>query len=150
MKAGRHGEGSKAAIAHTGAVVGADDVFDSALMRAGAVRAMTIAEVFAAAQLFSANQRAHGNRLAIVTNGGGLGVMAADRVMELGLQVANLSTTTRVRLSEVLPSPWSDANPINLLGDATPTRYREALAGCLASCYFAHIKIVKITTCFIL
>ncbi len=131
MKAGRHAEGSKAAMAHTGAVVGTDDVFDAALMRAGAVRAMTIAELFAAAQLFSANQRAHGNRLAIVTNGGGLGVMAADRAMELGLQVAALSAATRAQLSEVLPPPWSDANPVNLLGDATPTRYREALAACL-------------------
>lgn len=132
MKAGRHAEGSKAARAHTGAVVGADDVFDAALMRAGAVRAMTIAELFAAAQLFSANQRAHGNRLAIVTNGGGLGVMAADRSMELGLKVADLDATARARLREVLPPPWSDANPINLLGDAVPARYREALAACLA------------------
>jgi acetyltransferase len=132
MKAGRHAEGSKAARAHTGAVVGADDVFDAALMRAGAVRAITIAELFAAAQLFSANQRAHGNRLAIVTNGGGLGVAAADRAVELGLQIATLSEATRGRLREVLPSPWSNVNPVNLLGDATPARYREALTACLA------------------
>lgn len=132
MKAGRHAEGSKAARAHTGAVVGADDVFDAALMRAGAVRAMTIVELFAAAQLFSTNQRARGNRLAIITNGGGLGVTAADRAMELGLQIAALSETTRARLCEVLPPPWSNANPVNLLGDAAPARYREALAACLA------------------
>ena len=132
MKAGRYAEGSKAARAHTGALVGADDVFDAALRRAGAVRAMTIAELFAAAQLFSATQRTHGNRLAIVTNGGGLAVTAADRAMELGLQVAALGEATCKRLREVLPPPWSDANPVNLLGDAAPARYREALAACLA------------------
>ena len=83
IKAGRHAEGSRAAVTHTGAMTGADDVFDAALQRAGVVRAMTIEQLFAAAQLLATGHRVNGNRLAIVTNGGGLGVMATDRAIDL-------------------------------------------------------------------
>ena len=132
IKAGRHIEGSRAATTHTGAMVGADDVFDAALQRAGVVRAMTIEQLFAAAQLLAAPHRVTGNRLAIITNGGGLGVMATDRAIDLGVTLASLSEDTLDKLNQSLPSQWSHANPVDLLGDASPERYQAAVSACLA------------------
>lgn len=131
LKAGRHLEGSRAATTHTGAMIGADDVFDAALQRAGVVRAMTIKQLFAAAQLLSTRHRVRGTRLAIITNGGGPGVMATDRAIDLGIQLAALSPATVERLDKALPAEWSHANPVDLLGDASPQRYQAALAACL-------------------
>ena len=131
VKAGRHIEGSRAAMTHTGAMVGADDVFDAALQRAGVVRAMTIEQLFAAAQLLATRHRVSGNRLAIVTNGGGLGVMATDRAIDLGVTMASLSEDTLAQLNESLPAQWSHANPVDLLGDASPERYQAAVSACL-------------------
>ncbi len=101
----------------------ADDVFDAALQRAGVVRVMTIEQLFSAAQLLSTRQRVSNNRLAIITNGGGLGVMATDRAIDLGVTLASLSETTLEKLNKNLPSQWSHANPIDLLGDAPAERY---------------------------
>jgi len=131
IKAGRHAEGLRAAITHTGAMVGADDIFDAALQRAGVVRAMTIEQLFSAAQLLASRHRVDGNRLAIVTNGGGLGVMATDRVIDLGVRLAELSEDTIVKLNKHLPSQWSHANPVDLLGDASAERYQIAVKCCL-------------------
>lgn len=131
VKAGRHAEGSRAALSHTGALVGSDDVFDAALMRAGAVRAMTIEQLFAAAQLLASRHRVDGNRLAIVTNAGGPGVLATDRAVDLGVAVATLAPETISALDEVLPEHWSHANPIDILGDATPDNFATAVEACL-------------------
>jgi acetyltransferase len=132
LKSGRHIAGLRAAASHTGALVGNDDVFDAAIRRAGAVRAMTIAQLFAAAQLLSRRRRVCGDRLGIVTNAGGPGVMAADRAMDLGVQVAELGEDTLERLNEALPDQWSGGNPVDILGDASPDRYRLATEACLA------------------
>jgi acetyltransferase len=131
IKAGRHTEGSRAAITHTGAMIGADDVFDAALQRAGVVRAMTIEQLFSAAQLLSTRHRINGNRLAIITNGGGLGVMATDRAIDLGVTIATLSDDSIARLNNCLPAYWSCTNPIDLLGDADESRYQVAVNTCL-------------------
>ena len=131
VKAGRHEAGSKAAMSHTGALVGADDVFGAALRRAGAVRAMSVKQLFAAAELLSSHHRVSGNRLGVVTNAGGPGVMAADRAAELGVEIAELSEVTRKRLNEALPAAWSHGNPVDILGDATADRYEAAVAACL-------------------
>lgn len=131
IKSGRHDEGSRAAITHTGAMVGADDVFDAALQRAGVVRAKTIEQLFAAAQLLATRHRVNGSRLAIITNGGGLGVMATDRAIDLGVAIATLSEDTQKRLNKVLPPHWSHANPVDLLGDASAQRYQVAVSACL-------------------
>lgn len=131
IKAGRHPEGTRAAITHTGAMVGADDVFDAALQRAGVVRAMTIEQLFAAAELLATGHRVNGNRLAIVTNGGGLGVMATDRAVDLGVAIASLSENTISQLNSSLPAHWSHGNPVDLLGDATAERYHIAINNCL-------------------
>ena len=131
VKAGRHPEASRAALTHSGALVGADDVFDAALQRAGAVRAGTVEQLFAAARLLASHQRVRGKRIAIVTNGSGPGVMATDRALDLGVQLASLSPDTLARLDGVLPAAWSRANPLDLLGDAGAERYRAALQACL-------------------
>lgn len=132
IKAGRHAEGSKAAMSHTGSLVGSDDVFNAALERAGVVRADTIEQLFAAAQLLSTPQRVRGNRLAIITNAGGPGVMATDRAVEQGIKLAELGEETLKHLDEKLPKHWSRSNPLDILGDATPDRYQAAVEACLA------------------
>jgi len=131
IKAGRHSTGSKAAVTHTGALIGNDDVFDAALQRAGVVRADSISQLFAAAQLLSASHRVNGNRLAIITNGGGPGVMATDRATDLGVELAQLSKETLNTLEKSLPAHWSHDNPIDILGDATDERYAMATEACL-------------------
>jgi len=132
MKVGRHPAGSRAAVSHTGAMVGADDVFEAAVRRAGVVRVRTIGQLVAAAQALSSNVRPRGDRLAVITNGGGPGVMAADRASDLDIPLAELSSTTAEALKRALPSNWSQGNPIDLVGDADAERYRTALAACLA------------------
>jgi len=132
LKVGRHAAGSKAAVSHTGALVGADDVFDSALARAGAVRVTTIGQLFAVAQGLTARIRPRGNRLAIITNGGGPGAMAADRAADLDMPLAELSAATMAALDAKLPPHWSHGNPLDLVGDADAARYRLAVAAALA------------------
>ena len=131
MKVGRHPAGSRAAVSHTGAIVGRDDVFDAVVRRTGVVRVDTVGDLVGAALALSTNVRPRGDRLAVVTNGGGPGVMAADRATELGLPLATLSPKTIERLQDALPSHWSHGNPVDLIGDAGPERYRAALAACL-------------------
>ncbi len=131
IKAGRHAAGSRAATTHSGALIGADDVFDAALQRAGAVRVMSIEQLFSAAQLLVTQQRVNNNRLAIITNGGGLGVMATDRAMDLGVTLASLTDATITELDKNLPVQWSHANPVDILGDAPAERYQLAVQACL-------------------
>jgi len=131
VKAGRHSTGSAAAFSHTGALVGSDDVFDAALQRAGVVRVETIVQLFSAAKALSTHLHPSGNRLAIVTNGGGPGVMAADRATDLGVTIATLSDVTIKQLSVQLPDTWSHANPLDIIGDATAERYQHAITCCM-------------------
>lgn len=126
VKSGRNETGTRAAASHTGALVGGDDVFDAAIQRAGAVRVNTVSQLFAAAKTLAAGTRVEGPRLAIVTNGGGPGVMAADRASDLHVPLAELSESTINKLSEVLPSHWSHSDPVDILGDADSERYRAA------------------------
>lgn len=130
IKAGRHPQGSRAALSHTGALIGDDDVFDSALRRAGALRVFTIEELFLATKVLSSNYRVKGNRLMIISNGGGAGVMAADRAAELSITLPTLNETTLSALNHVLPAQWSHQNPVDIIGDATPQRYHAALDIC--------------------
>ena len=131
MKVGRHPAGSRAAVSHTGAIVGSDDVFDAVVRRTGIVRVVTAGELVTAAQALASHLHPTGERLAIVTNGGGPGVMAADRATDLGLTLAALSQATFDRLARSLPPHWSHGNPIDLIGDAGPERYRAAISACL-------------------
>ncbi|MDR3477461.1 MAG: bifunctional acetate--CoA ligase family protein/GNAT family N-acetyltransferase [Gammaproteobacteria bacterium] len=130
IKAGKNSQGARAALSHTGALIGGDDVFDAALSRAGAVRVMKIEDLFSASEVLSSHKKITGNRLAIITNGGGIGVMAADRAAELKVELPDLSEGMVATLNKVLPSQWSHHNPIDIIGDAPPERYHAALAAC--------------------
>lgn len=127
VKAGRAPEGARAAASHTGALAGSDAVFDAAVRRAGMVRVDTLGALFDAAQTLARVQRWRGERLAIVTNGGGAGVLAADALALGGGRLADLSTDTLARLDALLPANWSHANPVDLIGDAPVERYTGAL-----------------------
>ena len=132
LKVGRHLSGSRAAMSHTGALVGADDVFESALRRAGVVRGLRIGDLFSAATTLTSVFSVKGERLAIVTNGGGPGVMATDRVTDLGMSLAEFSEDTLESLNAVLPATWSQGNPVDVIGDATPARYARAVEICMS------------------
>jgi acetyltransferase len=128
IKSGRHSQGAKAAATHTGALAGADAVYDAAFRRAGLVRVLDMDELFAAAETLGHLQSSHGHRLAIVTNGGGLGVLAVDRLIDLGGELAGISEGVRKALDDALPGRWSRANPVDILGDADGERYAQACA----------------------
>lgn len=127
LKAGRHAAGSAAVQTHSGMVAGSDSVFDAAVRRAGVVRVRSVGQLFNAAQALAAKFRPKGKRLAIITNGGGPGAMAADRAGDLEIPLSNLSMQTVQALNAVLPPNWSHSNPIDIGGDATPARYRDAM-----------------------
>jgi len=127
VKAGRVEQGARAAASHTGAIAGADDVYDAAIRRAGMLRLLTIEDLFDAAEMLSRCQPPRGDRLAIVTNGGGPGVMATDTLVTAGGTLAELSEETIAALDKVLPPTWSKANPLDIIGDAPPERYVKTL-----------------------
>jgi acetyltransferase len=130
VKAGRHELGARAAASHTGALAGADAVFDAAFRRAGVLRVTTIPELFSMSEILATQPPPRGPALAIITNAGGPGVMATDALMLNGGQLARLSEASLTALNQVLPPFWSHANPIDVLGDATPERYRQAVDIC--------------------
>ncbi len=127
LKAGRHEAGSQAATTHSGMAAISDTVFDAAVRRAGVVRVQNVGQLFYAAKALASKFRPRGNRLAIITNGGGPGAMAADRAGDLGIPLAELSSETMAALNKTLPPNWSHNNPIDIGGDATPERYRETI-----------------------
>jgi len=132
LKVGRFASGSRAASSHTGALVGSDAVFDAAFRRCGTVRVRTYTQLFAAAQILGSARLPQGERLAILTNGGGPGVMAADSASEHGVPLARLSEATIAALDAKLPPQWSHGNPIDVIGDAPPQRFADAAAAALA------------------
>ena len=127
VKAGRAPEGAKAAASHTGALAGTDIVYDAAFRRAGALRVVTMSDLFVAAQTLASAKPLAGERVAILTNGGGPGVLAADAVSIGGGRLAKLSDETMARLDAQLPATWSHANPVDIIGDAPTTRYIESI-----------------------
>jgi acetyltransferase len=127
IKAGRTAAASKAASSHTGAMTGSDDVFDAALRRCGVLRVQSISDLFYMAEVLSKQPRPRGPRLTIVTNAGGPGVLATDALISNGGELAVLSQDSLRALSAFLPSHWSHANPIDILGDADPERYGKAV-----------------------
>lgn len=125
VKSGRNESGTRAAKSHTGALMVGDHIFDAAIRRAGAVRVHTVNQLFSAAATLASRIRVEGPRLAIITNGGGPGVMAADRANDLLVPLADLSRDSIERIGHILPSHWSHSNPVDLLGDADSDRYRD-------------------------
>ncbi|APW37254.1 GNAT family N-acetyltransferase [Rhodoferax koreense] len=128
VKAGRAPAGAKAAASHTGALAGGDDVFDAAIRRAGMLRVDTLQELLDAARTLSRARPPRGDRLAMLTNGGGAGVLAADALALGGGSLATLSGPTLAALDAVLPAAWSHGNPVDIVGDAPCDRYTDALS----------------------
>ena len=132
VKSGRMAQGAKAAATHTGALAGSDAVYDAAFRRAGILRVSDLRELFDCAETLGRVGTPPGKRLAILTNGGGIGVLAVDRLAELGGIPAAIAPATREKLDAVLPPTWSGSNPVDIIGDAGPDRYAAALEALLA------------------
>jgi acetyltransferase len=131
VKSGRHRQGAKAAQTHTGALAGSDAVYDAAFRRAGLLRVIDLDELFAAAETLDRLRPFTGKRLAILINGGGVGVLAVDRLIDLGGTLADISPGTMQRLDAALPPIWSRANPVDIAGDADAARYTAAFEALL-------------------
>lgn len=127
VKSGRVAEGAKAAASHTGALAGSDDVYDAALRRAGILRVYEVSELFDAAETLARARPIKGDRVAIVTNGGGPGVLATDALVEGGGRLAEFGQDTMIALNGILPATWSHGNPVDIIGDATGERYAKVL-----------------------
>jgi acetyltransferase len=127
IKAGRTAAGSKAAASHTGSLTGSDDVLDAAFERCGVLRVNNISDLFYMAEVLAKQPRPKGPRLAILTNAGGPGVLAADALLLGNGELAEISNQTIEELNTILPSAWSHSNPLDILGDAEPERYAKSL-----------------------
>jgi acetyltransferase len=133
VKTGRSATGAKAALSHTGALAGADTAYEAAFRRAGILRVGELDDLFSATEILARHPHLVGERLAILTNGGGAGVLAADRLGDLGGRLASVSEATRTALDAILPATWSHGNPIDIIGDADPARYARALEVLMAA-----------------
>ncbi len=127
IKAGRTEAAAKAASSHTGAMTGSDEVLDAAFRRSGVLRVNAISDIFYMSEVLAKQPRPKGPRLAILTNAGGPGVLAADALAFQGGELAELSPETLAKLDSFLPPHWSHGNPVDILGDASPDRYSKAL-----------------------
>jgi len=127
IKAGRTAQAAKAAASHTGSLTGSDEVLEAAFRRSGVLRVTSIADIFFMSDVLAKQPRPRGNRLAIVTNAGGPGVLATDALVAGGGELAELSPQTMAALDEFLPPQWSHNNPVDILGDAEPERYAKSL-----------------------
>lgn len=146
VKAGRFAESAAAATSHTGALAGTDAVYDAAFRRAGMLRVYELSELFDAAETLGRTAHPGGDRLTILTNGGGLGVMATDALMEQGGQLAVLPDEAIRELNAVLPATWSGANPVDIIGDAPQARYAKALEILLESDHQDAILVLNAPT----
>jgi acetyltransferase len=127
IKAGRTAAAAQAATSHTGALAGSDDVFNAALRRCGVLRVDSISDLFDMAEVLAKQPRPQGSHLTIITNAGGPGVLATDALVTHGGSLAELAPETQEALNQHLPPHWSHHNPIDILGDADPDRYAQAL-----------------------
>jgi acetyltransferase len=133
IKAGRTSQAAQAAASHTGTLTGSDAVLDAAFRRCGVLRVEQISDLFDLAEVLAKQpQRPQGPRLTIITNAGGPGVLATDALIATGGELATLSQPTFDALNQALPAHWSRSNPIDILGDATPDRYTQAVQAAIA------------------
>ncbi len=146
VKSGRMAQGATAAATHTGALAGADAVYDAAFRRAGMLRVSDLRELFDCAETLGRVGSPPGNRLTMLTNGGGIGVLAIDRLVELGGIPAVIPPATREKLDAVLPPNWSGSNPVDIVGDADPARYAAALEVLLADPGNDAILVMNVQT----
>ncbi|NHC34920.1 bifunctional acetate--CoA ligase family protein/GNAT family N-acetyltransferase [Scytonema millei VB511283] len=127
LKAGRTEAAAKAAASHTGALAGSDVVLDAAFRRSGVLQVNRISDLFDMAEVLAKQPRPKGRRLTILTNAGGPGVLTTDALIAMGSELSELTEETRTELNRFLPTHWSHSNPIDILGDAEPQRYTQAL-----------------------
>src|SRR6516164_3896234 len=148
IKSGRHTQSAKAAQTHTGALAGSDAVYDAAFRRAGLLRVFDLDELFAATETLGSIRRLWGKRLAILTNGGGIGVLAGDALADLGGTLADISPETMVRLDASLPPIWSRANPVDIAGDANDSHYAAALDALISDSANDAVLVMNVPTAF--
>jgi acetyltransferase len=146
VKSGRMAQGAKAAATHTGALAGSDAVYDAAFRRAGILRVSDLRELFDCAETLGRVEQPSGKRLVILTNGGGIGVLAIDRLAELGGIPAAIAPAVREKLDAVLPPTWSRSNPVDIVGDADAARYAVALEALLADPGNDAILVMNVQT----
>ena len=127
IKSGRNEAAAKAAASHTGALAGSDAVYDAAFRRAGMLRVFSMGELFDAVETLASGLQVKGDRLGILTNGGGIGVLATEALVDAGGVVAELESKSIEHLNKVLPPTWSHGNPVDIIGDAPGDRYAAAL-----------------------
>jgi acetyltransferase len=144
IKSGRNQASARAAATHTGALAGSDAAVQAAFRRAGLVRVDDLEDLFTAAETLTCLKPIAGNELLIVTNGGGAGVLAVDDLVETGGSLAKLSEELLFKLDAILPPNWSHANPIDIIGDATPDRYAATMDAVLAS---GHANAILVMNC---
>lgn len=142
LKVGRSRAGALAAMSHTGALAGEDAVYDAAFKRAGLVRVDTVSDLFDCAELMAKQPRPKGPGLAIISNAGGPGVMAADHLALSGIEPAELKPDTLARLDEFLPPMWSRSNPLDILGDASPETFRRVVDVCMTAEEFDAVLVM--------
>jgi acetyltransferase len=127
LKSGRSPEGAKAVSSHTGSLAGSDSVYDALFHQAGVQRVDTIAELFDYASFYMTQPLPHGNRVAIITNAGGPGIMTTDAIIRNGMKLAEISEATKEKLRPGLPPTASVRNPVDVIGDARADRYQIAI-----------------------
>lgn len=127
IKPGRTEGAARAAASHTGSLTGSDEVLEAAFRRAGVLRVDSISDIFSMAEVLGKQPRPKGPRLTILTNAGGPGVLATDKLLTTGGELAEISPETMEKLNEFLPASWSHNNPIDIIGDASPERYAKSL-----------------------
>jgi len=146
VKSGRFSQGAKAAATHTGALAGSDAVYDAAFRRAGLIRVFDLDELFSAAETLGRQGPFEGDRLAILTNGGGVGVLAVDCLIANGGTLAGISNETMAKLDTKLPAAWSRANPIDIIGDADAARFTTALDALLRDSSNDAVLVIQVQT----
>jgi acetyltransferase len=146
IKSGRHAQAAKAALTHTGALAGSDAVYDAAFRRAGLLRVFDLDELFAAAETLGRVTVLSGKRLAILTNSGGIGVLAVDCLADLGGELAAISPEATEKLDKALPSIWSRSNPVDIAGDADGARYALALEHLLEDANNDAVLVMNVPT----
>jgi acetyltransferase len=146
IKSGRSEASARAAATHTGALAGSDAAVACAFRRAGLVRVEDLEDLFTAAETLTCLRPVAGNELLIVTNGGGAGVLAVDDLVQSGGSLAKLSPDLMAKLDVILPANWSHANPIDIIGDATPDRYAATMDTVLSSARANAILVMNCPT----
>jgi len=131
LKPGRWKDSARAFAAHTGGRSGDDRVYDAVFQRVGSVRVREVADLFNVAEVLDSRYLPHGPKLAIITNAGGVGIIASDALAGLGGELATLSEAGSKQLDSFLPEQWSRNNPIDLVADADAARYMNAVRVCL-------------------